>query len=52
MTKYKKVYPNDLGLIVLFAKYEKKLELRESYKESIERIKTLRPDILTWYPGL
>ena len=52
MTKYKKIYPNDLGLIVLFAKYEKKLNLMENYSESIERIKLLRPDILKWYTGI
>lgn len=52
MTNYKKIYPNDLGLIVLFAKYEKKLNLIENYNESIERIKILRPDILTWYTGI
>jgi tetratricopeptide (TPR) repeat protein len=52
MTHYKKIYPTDLGLIVLFAKYEKKLNLMENYNESIKQIKILRPDVLKWYAGI
>lgn len=44
--------PNDVGIYVLLAKYEKRLNLTEGYKESIENIKRLRPDLLEWYPSL
>lgn len=52
IAKYKIEYPNDLGLLVLFAKYEKKLGLKYEYNESIKRIRKLRPDVLNWYPEL
>lgn len=52
MAKYKKIYPTDLGLLVLFAKHEKKLQLDKNYNESIELIRKLRPDVLTWYKDL
>ena len=41
-------YPNDAGVILGVAKYEKKLGLEESYQNSVERIKFLRPDLLDW----
>ena len=42
-------YPNDVGVILSVAKYEKKLGLEESYKNSVGRIKFLRPDLLEWH---
>lgn len=41
--------PNDVGVQVLSAKYQKRLNLEEDYQESITKIKELRPDLLDWY---
>lgn len=48
----KKKYPNDVGVYVLIAGYERSLEFDEEHKNSIERIRILRPDLLQWYEGL
>lgn len=48
----KQRYPNDLGVMVQIAKYEKRLGLDSEYLETTERIKTLRPDVLEWYKDL
>ena len=45
----KNKYPNDVGVVVGVAKYEKKLGLEESYQGSVNRIKLLRPDLLEWH---
>jgi len=45
----KQKYPNDVGVYVLIAGYEKKLGFDAEYKSSIERIRELRPDLLQWY---
>jgi hypothetical protein len=44
----KKIYWNDAGVIASIAKYEKKLGFDNDYEVSVERIKTLRPDLLEW----
>ena len=46
------ISPNDVGIYVLLAKYEKKLGLRADYDANIERIKKLRPDLLDWHEDL
>jgi tetratricopeptide (TPR) repeat protein len=48
----KTAYPNDAGLYVSVAKYEKKLGLMQEYEDTITRIKVLRPDLLQWHPDL
>jgi tetratricopeptide (TPR) repeat protein len=48
----KNVSPNDVGIYVLLAKYEKKLGLEEQYQESIAKITQLRPDLLNWHNSL
>lgn len=48
----KRRYPNDVGVYVLIAGYEKKLGFDTEYKNSIERIRELRPDLLQWYKEL
>jgi len=50
--KIKDVSPNDVGVCVLLAKYEKRLGLMDDYEESIQKIKDLRPDLLQWNPSL
>lgn len=45
----KRYYPNDVGVILGIAKYEKKLGLEESYQDSVSRIEFLRPDLLQWH---
>lgn len=42
----------DVGLYVLSAKYEKRLEMNDGYNESVEKIKELRPDLLDWHEDL
>ncbi len=44
--------PNDVGVQVLSAKYQKRLGLDKDYLETIERIKVLRPDLLVWHTDL
>ncbi|OGC46524.1 hypothetical protein A2V49_00555 [candidate division WWE3 bacterium RBG_19FT_COMBO_34_6] len=48
----KNLYPNDLGLFVDVAKYEKKLGLTEDFNYSLSVIIKLRPDIVTWNENL
>lgn len=48
-TDVKNKYPNDVGVYALVAKYEKRLFLDEDYKQSVARVKELRPDLLDWY---
>lgn len=48
----KKYSPNDVGIYVLLADYEKRLSLDSGYKETELIIKNLRPDLLDWYPSL
>jgi len=45
----KEKYNHDAGVISLLAKYEKRLNLDEEYNESVELIKTARPDLLDWH---
>lgn len=45
----KKDYPNDVGVLVLIAKYEKRLGLKDDYVYSVNLIKNLRADLLEWY---
>lgn len=51
-TKIKEDYPNDAGVVLSVAKYEKKLGLEEDYGNSVSRIKNLRPDLLDWHESL
>jgi tetratricopeptide (TPR) repeat protein len=51
-TKVKNYSPNDVGLPVLTAKYEKRLGFDEMYNESIEKIRQLRPDLPEWHPNI
>lgn len=44
--------PNDVGVQVLAAKYQKRLGLHNDYLGTIENIKVLRPDLLVWHPDL
>lgn len=44
--------PEDVGVQVLSAKYQKRLHLDKDHANSIERIKSLRPDLLNWYTGI
>lgn len=48
-TTIKNRYSGDAGVVVLLAKYEKKLGLTKEYEESVEIIKKLRPDLLDWH---
>lgn len=47
-----KYVPNDVGVQILAAKYQKRLGQNEEYINSIETIRSLRPDLLEWYPDL
>lgn len=44
--------PSDVGVQVLAAKYQKRMNFENDLKESRERIKELRPDLLEWHPDL
>lgn len=46
--KLKNKYPNDAGLLVQIAEYEKSLSLAENYNQTANMIKKLRPDLLDW----
>lgn len=46
--RLKQKYPNDTGVLVQIAKYEKSLGLNEGYKETIKMINDLRPDLTEW----
>ena len=48
----KQKYPNDVGVYVLIAGYEKRLGFNAEHKDSIEKIRKLRPDLLQWYGGI
>ncbi len=48
----KNTYPKDVGVVTLVAKYEKKLNLNQEYKQSLEMIENLRPDLVQWHPSL
>ena len=43
--------PNDVGVLVLVAKYEKRL-WTDDYRETLGKIKLLRGDLLEWHPNL
>ncbi|RJR26933.1 hypothetical protein C4561_04105 [candidate division WWE3 bacterium] len=45
----KDISPDDVGVYVLLAKYEKRLGLFEAYQESVEKVRELRPDLLEWH---
>jgi len=48
----KTTYPTDVGVLVSVSHYEKLLNLDERYKETLFRIRELRPDLLNWHPSL
>ncbi|MBD3365961.1 hypothetical protein GF360_01305 [candidate division WWE3 bacterium] len=48
----KEIYPNDAGLLVSLAHYEKRLDLLGESKSTLEMIKQLRPALLDWHPLL
>ncbi len=45
-------YPNDAGILVSLAHYQKKLGLEADLSQTLTRIKRLRPDLLEWHPLL
>ncbi|HLB52047.1 hypothetical protein A3F07_03000 [candidate division WWE3 bacterium RIFCSPHIGHO2_12_FULL_38_15] len=47
--KIKNISPNDAGVYVLLAKYEKRLGLANEYNQSIKIVGELRPDLLEWH---
>jgi tetratricopeptide (TPR) repeat protein len=47
----KNKYPDDVGVLVDIAKFERRLGI-ETYDETIKRIGELRPDLLDWHPNL
>ncbi len=52
LNRVKSFSPNDAGVMVLAAKYERKSGSIEHYEETIRKIKRLRPDLLRWHPSL
>ncbi len=50
--KLKTEYPNDLGVQILIAKNEKRLEFTKDYYDTLKKIATLREDVLEWHPDL
>ncbi|KKU31651.1 MAG: hypothetical protein UX44_C0004G0015 [candidate division WWE3 bacterium GW2011_GWA1_46_21] len=44
--------PNDAGVMVLAAKYEKKAGLTEDFEKTVDVIRRLRPDLLDWHETL
>lgn len=44
--------PNDVGVQVTAAKYQKRLFLEDDFVDSKEKIKSLRPDLLEWQQDL
>lgn len=48
----KKYSPTDVGISVLLAKYEGRLQMTEELNESLEIIENLRPDLLDWHPNI
>lgn len=42
-------YDTDVGIFALTAKYEKNLNLVEEFNKSVEKVQTLRPDLLDWH---
>lgn len=44
--------PTDVGVQVLAAKYQKRLDQETEYTNSINIIRDLRPDLLEWHPDL
>lgn len=49
LTDLENMYPDDAGVAVLVAKYQKLLGLNEDYNKSVESVRKLRPDLLDWY---
>lgn len=47
--KIKNISPNDAGVYVLLAKYEKRLGLNDEYNASVKIVEELRPDLLEWH---
>lgn len=52
LEKLSVTYPDDVGVQVLTATYERKLGQTELFNSKIEKIRLLRPDLLEWQPGL
>lgn len=48
----KNTYPNDAGLLVSIAHYQKKLGLKSDYEDTLLKIEELRSDLLKWHPLL
>lgn len=46
---FKNKFSNDIGVVTLIAKYEKKLGLIKEYKESEDIVRKIRPDLLNWH---
>jgi tetratricopeptide (TPR) repeat protein len=45
-------FPNDVGVLTVIARYEKRLGLSEDYANTLARIRVLRPDLLEWHDSL
>jgi hypothetical protein len=45
-------YPNDVGILVSLAHYQRKLGLTKDLNQTLHRIELLRPDLLEWHPLL
>ena len=45
-------YPNDAGVLVSLASYQRKLGLKEDLDQTLHRISQLRLDLLEWHPLL
>jgi tetratricopeptide (TPR) repeat protein len=52
LEKVKQQYPNDVGVQITVAKYEKRLNLEENRSQTLHEIEHLRPDLLEWHPDL
>ncbi len=48
-TKLSQDYPNDVGIQTQVAKYQKLLGLEDEYKETLQKVKILRPELIDWY---
>ncbi len=48
LAKLKTDYSNDAGVLVEIAEIENSLSMQNEYKETIELIRELRPDLLEW----
>ncbi len=48
-TRLSENYPSDVGVQTQVAKYQKLLGLESEYKETLQKVVDLRPDLIDWY---